>query len=201
MDAHAFRERPQEHGQALVLILIDLFRKRNERLHHFRRQQVGMHAQIGQRRGQFRRMNRIRQQRPALVERPAGAVVMVGNHHAVDRLGGMAGPPADHDAAQIVLIENVPQRFRFSREIRDRLHAAAVRSWLGEAVDAMLERPLSGGDGSPQHRRERRMQGGDLPGDAVLDQALDVGHFAGVHERMDDLPVGGIPPDQENSII
>ena len=198
MDAHAFRERPHEHGQALVLILIDLSGQRNERLHHLRRQQVGMHAQIGQRLGQFRRMNRIRRQRPALVERPAGAVVMVGNHHAVDRLGGMAGPPADHDAAQTVLIENVPQRFRFSREVGDRLHAASVRSGLGEAVDAVLERPLSGGDGSPQHRRERRMQRGDLPRGAVFDQALDVGHFAGVHERTDDLPVGGVPPDQKN---
>ncbi len=66
MDAHAFRERPQEHGQALVLILIDLSGQRNKRLHHLRRQQVGMHAQTGQRFGQFRRMNRIRQQRPAL---------------------------------------------------------------------------------------------------------------------------------------
>ena len=34
MDAHAFRERPQEHGQALVFILIDLFGQRNKRLHH-----------------------------------------------------------------------------------------------------------------------------------------------------------------------
>ncbi len=60
MDAHAFGERPQEHGQALVFVLIDLFGQRNERLDHLRRQQVGMHAQIGQRLGQFRRMNRIR---------------------------------------------------------------------------------------------------------------------------------------------
>ncbi len=121
-----------------------------------------MHAQTGQRFGQFRRMNRIRQQRPALIERPAGAMVMVGNHHAVDRLGGMAGPPANHDAAQIVLIQDVPERFRFSREVGDRLHAAAIRRGLGEAVNAVLEWPLSGGDGSPQHRRKRRMQRGDL---------------------------------------
>ena len=187
--------------QALVLILIDLCGQRNKRFHHLRRQQVGMHAQIGQRLGQFRRMNRIRRERPALIERSAGAMVVIGNHHAVDRLGGMAGPPADHDAAQIVLIENVPQRFRFSREVRHRLHAASIRSWLGETVDAMLERPLSGGDGCPQHRRERRMQRRDLPHRAVFHQPLDVGHFARVHQRMDDLPVGGIPPDQQNSYV
>jgi len=62
----------------------------------------------------------------------------------------------------------------------------------------MLERPLSGGDGCPQHRRERRMERGDLPPGAVLHEALHVGHFAGVDERLDDLPVGGIPPDQQN---
>src|ERR1039457_159526 len=98
----------------------------------------------------------------------------------------------------MVLIENVPQRFRFSGEVRDRLYAASVRCWLGEAVNAMLERPLSGGDRSPQHRRERRMQRGDLPRGAVFDEAPDVGHFAGIHKWMDDLPVCGIPPDQEN---
>ncbi len=73
---------------------------------------------------------------------------MVRNHHAVDRLGGMAGPPANHDnhdAAETVLVENVPQRFRFSRKVRDQLHAASVPGWFGEAVDAMLERPVSGG--------------------------------------------------------
>jgi hypothetical protein len=42
------------------------------------------------------------------------------------------------------------------------------------------------------------MQGGDLPGGAVFDEAADVGHFAGIHEGMDDLPVGGIPPDQKD---
>ena len=96
--------------QPLVLVLIDLPRQRNERLHHLRREIIGMDAQTGERPGQFRRMNRMRRQRPAFVERPCGAMIMVGNHHAVDRLGGMAGPPADHDAAQIVLVENVPQR-------------------------------------------------------------------------------------------
>src|SRR5580692_251634 len=107
-------------------------------------------------------MNRISRQWPALVQRAAGAMVMVRNHHAAYRLGGMAGPPADHTAAQLVLTKNVPQRLRFSREVRDRLHAVTIGSGFGKAVDAMLKRPLSGGDGSPQHRREGWMQGRDL---------------------------------------
>jgi hypothetical protein len=123
---------------------------------------------------------------------------MIRDHHAVDRLGGMTGPPADHDTAQAILIEDVPERFRFSGQVRDRLDAAAVLCGLGEAVNAVFERPFAGGDRSPQHRRKRWMQCRNLPHGAAFDEALDVGHFASVHERMDDLPVGGIPPDQEN---
>ena len=37
LDAHAFGERPQEHGQPLVIVLIDLSGQRNKRLHHLRR--------------------------------------------------------------------------------------------------------------------------------------------------------------------
>jgi hypothetical protein len=42
------------------------------------------------------------------------------------------------------------------------------------------------------------MKRGNLPSRSVFDQPLDVGHFARVHQRMDDLPVGGIPPDEKN---
>ena len=92
--------------------------------------------------------------------------------------------------------------FQSAFDVRERLvtglHAAAVGSRLGEAVDAVLERALSGGDGSPQHRRERRMQGGDLSARAVINKAPDVGHFPFVHQGMDDLPIRGIPSDQKN---
>ena len=79
------------------------------------------------------------------------------------RLSGMAGPPADDDAAQVILVEDVPEGFGFAREVRDGPDAAAVRSGFGEAVDAVFERALSGGDGGPEHGRKRRMEGGDLP--------------------------------------
>lgn len=42
------------------------------------------------------------------------------------------------------------------------------------------------------------MQCGDLPHRAIFDQALDVRHFAGVHQRIDHFPVGCIPADQQN---
>jgi len=49
LHAPAFRERPQEQRQALVVVLIDLPGKRNKRLHHLRHHEVGMHAQTGER--------------------------------------------------------------------------------------------------------------------------------------------------------
>jgi len=42
------------------------------------------------------------------------------------------------------------------------------------------------------------MERGDLPHGAVFHEALNVGHFARGPERIDDLPICGIPPDQEN---
>src|SRR5579885_2830380 len=152
--AHRFRQSPQECGQTLVDLLIDLLRQRYKRLDYVGRQNVRMHAQTGQHPGQFRRMNRVRRERPAVVKRPAGALIMVGNHHAVDRFRRMTGPPADHDAAQTALVEDVPKRFRFSRKVGDRAHTTSVWRWLGEAMDSVLERPLSGTDGSPEHGRK-----------------------------------------------
>src|SRR5580693_2042998 len=128
-------------------------------------------------------MNRIRREWPALVERSAGAVKLVRNHHAIDRFGGMARPPPNHNTAQIILVENVPQRFRCSGKVRDRLHAAAILCRLRKTVDAVLEWPLSGGDGSPKHGRERWMERGNLSRSSGFHQPLDVGHFAGGQER------------------
>ena len=69
---------------------------------------------------------------------------------------------------------------------------------LGKAEDAMLVGALAGGDGGPQRGTQRGLEGGDVAHDALLDETGEVGHFSGVEQRMDDLPVGGIPADEEN---
>src|SRR5579862_1902691 len=99
-----------------------------------------MNAQTGKRRREFAWMHGAGGQRPASIERPVGAMVTVGNHDAADRLSRMARPPADDDAAQVVLAQNVPQRFGFARKISDRLRAAPIRRRFGEAEDSVLER-------------------------------------------------------------
>ena len=42
------------------------------------------------------------------------------------------------------------------------------------------------------------MQRGQLRDAAVFDQPLDIRHLPGVHQRVDDFPVGGIPADQKS---
>ena len=88
---------------------------------------------------------------------------MVRDHDAVDRLGRVAGPPADRRCCAFPFwLRMFHTALQSPREIGHRLDAEAVGRGLGKAVDAVLERPLAGGDGGPQHRRERRMERGDL---------------------------------------
>jgi hypothetical protein len=117
---------------------------------------------------------------------------------AVNGLGGMAGPSTDDHAAQTALAEDIPHRFALAREDGDRLNATAIGRGLGEAVNAMFEGALAGGDGGPQHGRERGSESGELRHRPAFDEAPDVGHLARVHQRMDDLPVGGVPADEED---
>ena len=53
----------------------------------------------------------------------------------------------------------------------------------------------------PKQRTMLRRQGFHHPHDAALDQRLKMRHFARIEERMDHLPVGCIPSDQDNFIV
>ena len=83
-------------------------------------------------------------------------------------------------------------------EVGDRPDAAVDRVRLGEAVDAVLMGALAGGDRGPQHGRERRVEGGEVPGDAAIHHALQVRHLAGVQQRVDQFPVGCVPADEQH---
>lgn len=164
MNAGALGQRLHQAMQTAVLTGIDFERLGHEIAHHLPRQLLRMQSEPGQRAGQFRRMNSARQEGPGLIERPARTVEMVGDGDTVERLSRVTGPPANDDAPQPVLIEDVPHCLGAAREVGDGLDIAAVRRWLGEAVDAVFEGPLAGGDGSPQHGRWRRNTSASFPG-------------------------------------
>jgi hypothetical protein len=62
----------------------------------------------------------------------------------------------------------------------------------------MLVRPLPGGDGVPQHGRKNGTQSRQIPDDAVIDEIVQGRHQTLVQERIDKLPIGRVPADQEH---
>ena len=65
-------------------------------------------------------------------------------------------------------------------------------------MDSMLPGPFARGNGGPQHRGEHGLQGGQVAVYAFAQKFLERGHLPLRHERFDDLPVGGVPADQQN---
>ncbi len=156
VDGRALGDGFAERRKAPVFILIHLFEGGHEGLEHGPDEFLGMQAQFGQGVVKLGRIHGIGEQGPAfdalIGQGPGGAVVMVGNHDAVDRFRGMAGPPADHGAAQAILVEDIPHGLRGAGEVGDGANASAIGRGFGEAVDAVFEGAFPGGDRCPEHR-------------------------------------------------
>jgi hypothetical protein len=125
---------------------------------------------------------------------------VIRDHGATNRFRGMRRPPADHDAALAMLVENVPDSLGGAAQNADGPDAHPVGRRLDEAVNAMLGGPLAGSDGGPQHRAERRVERGVVAAYALGQNARQIWHFPPRQQRVDDFPVGGIPADQEETI-
>ena len=78
----------------------------------------------------------------------------------------MGGPPPDDVALPAGLTENVPDRLGLSGQVRDGSNAPGVRVGLDESQDAVLEWPLSGDDGRPQHGGQVWIEGGEIAHDS-----------------------------------
>ena len=61
---------------------------------------------------------------------------------------------------------------------------------LNERLPVAIERPEHGG--------KLRVEGGHVAHHPVVDKAFQVGHLARVHQRIDHLPIGGVPTDQQH---
>ena len=127
-----------------------------------------------------------------------GSLVVIGNHDPFGKFfDGIRRPPSHYNGSEIVLIKNVPDRLCLAREIGDCSDAAGDRIRLGKSVDAMFVRTFAGCDRSPEDWTKNRLEGGDVSANSFFDQPGQIGHFANVNERHDDLPVGGVPADEE----
>ena len=124
---------------------------------------------------------------------------MIRDHHPVERLCGMRGPPADYDAAVAGLIEDVPDRFGLAREQGDRTHTRTVGQRLGEAVNAVFVGTFTGGNGGPKHRAEDRVKSGDIAVDTPRHEPGQMGHLASLQQRLNYLPVSRVPANEQNA--
>ena len=158
-----------------------------------------MHAALCEPFGEFRRMHRLHGERRERRFLGVAELRLVRHHGALDRLGRMRRIPADHVRAKAALRQDVPQRLRATAGAGGRADAGAVGVWLGEAEHPMGVGALAGGDGVPEDRREDRTGGGEVARRATLEKPRERRHQPLREQRLDHLPVGCVPTDEEHA--
>ena len=124
----------------------------------------------------------------------------VAHARAVDGLRRVRCVPAHHVHAQPALREHVPERLRPARGARRDTHALPGRVRFHEVQDAVLVGGLPGGNGGPQDRRELRFQRAQVGAGADRHQARQVRHLPARQQRVDHLPVGGVPTEDQEAL-
>lgn len=121
----------------------------------------------------------------------------MGYADAVDILRRMTGIPADRLAALARLSQEIPKSFAFSRRAGNWPQTCTIRCWLGEAVNTVEVCSFAGRNRSPKDGGQHRLQGEQVPHDAVLDQSPQVWHSPTIEQWVDQLPIRGVPADEE----
>jgi hypothetical protein len=65
-------------------------------------------------------------------------------------------------------------------------------------MDTMFVGTFAGGDGGPEHGREHQRKGRQVAHHALADDFFQVRHLAGIQQRGDDFPIGGVPTDEQD---
>ena len=159
-----------------------------------------MEPELGKARVFLRRMNAALRQRPFHAERHSDAPDPFVDTHAEDRLGRMAGGLIDNNRAEAAVRGDVPERLGGAAAAARAPPVAADRVGLAIGEDPVAIGSHSRYDGRPGKRRDRRSNTDALPHRPGGDQPRQHRELAGVEERMDDLPVGRIPADQEHAL-
>jgi len=109
----------------------------------------------------------------------------------------MRRPPADDIAGHAVLRQDIPQGLGRARQIGHRTHALPIGVGLGKTVNAVIKRPFARGNRCPEHGGQLWVERAEIAHDAPLYQLLQIGHFPGIHQRIDYLPVCRVPADKQ----
>ena len=175
------------HKKPDHLVGVDLMRAQAQVIHRLR--QLGRPVGAGRRR------------------RPLGGILIllgaaevaehIRHHLAIEMLLALSGKPTHDMAAQTALTKHFPQGAALTRGRGDRHHCAGPRVHLGETRHAVVIGHLARGDRGPQHRRELRLERGEVATHAALDQTRHAGQRARIEKRVDDFPISGIPANEE----
>ena len=111
----------------------------------------------------------------------------------------LRGEPSGEVGLEALQGEYVPHRAAPAGGGGDGQNAAVAD--FGETVDSMLGGMPARGDGGPQHRRERGLEGGEIAAGAIGEQLREHGHLTRAQERFDDFPIGGVPADNEQAAL
>src|SRR5919201_2030115 len=98
-------------------------------------------------------MNRTRLERPFFRILTDSPLIVVRNHDPFgELLDRIRWPPSNRDGVKAVLIQDIPDRFRFARQVRDRADSASHRVGLAKSMAPMFVSAFSGRNRSPEHR-------------------------------------------------
>ncbi len=143
------------------------------------------------------RMDGARRQRPGLPDRPGDFRERIGDEFSANRIGGMSdGKPEDLNA-QSGLRKNVPEGFDLSGCRGRGASAPGHGVRFDEPENPMPVGGLSRDQRSPEQGRNRRGKAGQVPHDPARDQLREMGQATRIEERVYDLPVRGIPTDED----
>ncbi len=125
----------------------------------------------------------------------------IRNHPAVQPALALRAEPSDDMAPQPALAEHLPQRAALSGGGGNGDHFPAGRVHLRETLHAMMIGHLARGNGRPQHRRKLRLQRRQIARSPALDQSRDRGELSAIQQRVDQLPIGGIPSHEQKAFL
>ena len=110
----------------------------------------------------------------------------------------LGGEPADDVGAEALFSEHFPNGIALASGGGDGNHLARDGVDLGKARNLVVIGHLASGNGGPEHGRELGLEGGEIAVNFSIHKTADTVHASFGEEVVDDLPVSGVPPDEED---
>ncbi len=127
--------------------------------------------------------------------------VNVGDHLAMEIALALGRDPGDEVGTETLFAEHFPDGFALAGGGRDGKDLLEDGIDFGGAEDAVIIGHFAGGNGGPLRGTDLGLQGGEVTVDTTLHQGADAVHPAFGEKLIDDLPIGGVPTDEEDLLF